>query len=193
MTRMQRGMVVTMVGDKALYDVFKHMPKKLQRSLVQKAARPGLQLIRKDAASLVRSIQVSSGVASQMRDENGRFLSVAKVIEKGGFGTRESIARAMKVGTRKPRRGVVGAFLRITYQRRTKNNPAPEHRASVGHLLEWGFDHRSGKSVKGHGFMTRAFEQNRARAEAMFVRVIQALIRDPKVKVGSIARMKGGG
>lgn len=171
-----------LAAGRALERALAQLPPRVQRSIVQKAARPALQMIRRDAASRVRSIKVASGVAAQRRDASGRLLSAKELAAQGGPGTRDSIARAMKIATKKPRRGIVGARLRVVYPRRKGNRIEGHQKAAVAHLMEWGFTHIGGAKVAGHLFMTKALDANRSRAVDMIRRAIAALLRDPGIR-----------
>ena len=171
------------------------MPKKLQRSIIQRGARPALNEVKREAQRNVRAIRVASGIVAveqQKRDASGRFLTKEQRALMPST-LRDDIARSMVVSTIRPRKsngGAFGARLKIQYPKRKGNELVGIARVALAHLLEWGFKHkRSGRQVEGHLYMTRAFVTVRPRAEAMMRKAVQLFINDPSIKAKELRKL----
>lgn len=185
-----------LIGDKELAKAFAAMPKKLQRSIIQRGARPALNVVKAEAQRNVRAIRVASGIMAveqQKRDAKGKFLTKEQRSLQPST-LRNDIAQSMVVSTTRPRgrRKLYGARLKVQYPKRKGNTMVGIARVALAHLLEWGFKHKAaGRKIAGHYYMTHAFVSVRPRAEAMMRRAVQMFIQDPTIKAKEMRRLLG--
>jgi hypothetical protein len=152
------------------------LPGRAQTNLYRRAIRPALTAVAKEAKALVHNVPVTSGQETKESKADGSI--------------RDDIAKAIKVKVGiKLKKGVYGSVA-VRYPKRAKGQNSPGNKASLAHLIEFGFTLKVafyGKprkqpiAIEGAEFMTSAFERIAPRAQRLFQSAMQELIRNPGV------------
>ena len=163
-------------GIDELMEALSALPGRAQTNLYRRAIRPGLMAVAKEAKALVHNIPIASGLETRESKADGSL--------------RDDIARAIKVKVGiKLKKGVYGSTA-VRYPKRGKGQNKPGNKASLAHLIEFGFNLKvafHGKPrkqpvhIEGAEFMTSAFERIAPRARRLFQSAMQELIRNPGI------------
>ena len=161
-------LTATVWGDAELIKKLDGIQPRMHERLFKRAVKPALTNMMKDAKSRVRALPVKVA-SNQVRKAIANKISIRV---KG------------RSGSRYKTRGRLAVFYGQSAKQRTKTD-SPNLRATLAHLIEYGFrlTHVFGRAVRARRipekpFMRPAFEQNKASAEAAFLKAVRDQIRE---------------
>lgn len=155
-------------GDAELIKKLEGLQPRIHERLFKKAVKPALTGMMKDAKARVRALPVKVAT-NQVRKAIANKITIRM---KG------------RSGSRYKTRGRLAVFYGQSAKQRTSTD-TPNLRATLAHLIEYGFrlTHLFGRKIRprripAKPFMTPAFENNKASAEAAFVKAVRDQIRE---------------
>ena len=159
--------IASLTGDKELERKLVGLAPRMQERVFKKAVKPALDKMRQAARSNVMALSVKEPTG-QVRKA---IASKIQVRTKGRKGSRYKTL------------GRLAVFYGQSATQRGKVLKTPSLRATLAHLIEFGFrlTHVFGFKVRARRipakpFMRPAFEEHRSQAEATFVRVVKEQI-----------------
>lgn len=156
--------IASMTGDRQLEAKLKGLAPRIQERLFKRAVKPSLESMRQAARSNVLSLPV--------KEPTGRI--------RRAIASKIMVRLKGRKGSRYKTIGRLAVFYGQSATQRTKQLKTAPLRATLAHLIEFGFKltHVFGfkvatKHIAAKPFMRPAFEDHRAQAEDTFVRVVK--------------------